>query len=80
MRPPRPSRAEIQEARFQRFLRDLKVYEQQVELEETTDEFLELYQAWIKRREPSMKVAIVSLLFRIHTLNPKFTFDLFFNG
>ncbi|HBQ37725.1 MAG: hypothetical protein A3I71_01015 [Omnitrophica WOR_2 bacterium RIFCSPLOWO2_02_FULL_63_16] len=66
------------EARFRRFLQDLHTYERHMTFETTRDAFLDLYSAWLKTREPWLKIQLVMLAFELHRLNPEFQFDLNF--
>ncbi len=82
-RPGHPQRksitpSELSEARFRRFMRELNTYERQVVFEETLNTFLDLYGAWLKTREPWMKIRVVMLAFELHQLDPKFEFNLAF--
>ena len=72
------SQAEISEARFKRFLRDLNAYEQKLLFDETLDAFLDLYSVWIKTREPALKMRVVLLAFELHRLDPAFECTLAF--
>lgn len=69
---------EVSEARFKRFLQDLRAYEEHAAFDATRDAFLDLYSAWLKTHEPWMKIQVVMLAFELHRLNPEFQFDLTF--
>ena len=72
------NQAEISEARFRRFLRELSSYERKVAFEDTLNTFLDLYSAWLKTREPWLKIRLVMLAFELHQLDPEFEFNLAF--
>ena len=72
------TRADVSEARFKRFSRQLKAYERKVTFDDTLNTFLDLYSAWLKTREPWLKVGVVMLAFELHRLNPEFTCQLAF--
>ena len=69
---------EVSEARFKRFIRDLGVYERQQTFEETLNIFLDLYSAWMKMREPWLKIRLVTLAFELNQLDPTFEVNLAF--
>ena len=77
-RPVSISAAELSDARFRRFLRELNAYEQKLTFEETLDAFLDLYSAWMKTREPWLKIRVVMLAFELHRLDPQFECNLSF--
>lgn len=72
------SQAEVSEARFKRFLRDLSAYERKLTFDETLDAFLDLYSAWMKTRESALKIRVVMLAFELHRLDPAFECNLAF--
>ncbi len=72
------SRAEISEARFKRFVRDLSVYERRMIFDETLNNFLDMYSAWMKTHEPWLKIRLVTLAFELNELDPTFQCDLAF--
>ena len=72
------SRQDVSEARFRRFVRELKAYERKLSADETLNAFLDLYSQWRKTREPMLKVGLVMLAFELNRLDPSFEFDLAF--
>ena len=72
------SRPEVSEARFKRFVRELNAYERRVAFDETLNVFLDLYSAWLKTREPWMKIRVVMLAFELNQLDPAFECNLAF--
>ena len=77
-RPDPVNHDDISEARFKRFLHDLRTYERQVVSQETLDMFLESYSFWMKSHEPWLKLQLVTLAFELHRLDPDFTCTLAF--
>ena len=73
-----PTASELFEARFKRFARELKRYEQHVSFERTLDAFLDLYSNWKKTHAKPIKIRLVMLAFELHRLNPEFRCDLSF--
>jgi hypothetical protein len=73
-----PTAPEVSEARFKRFLKELEAYERKLTFERTLDAFLDLYSAWKKTHEQTMKLRLVMLLFELHRLNREFQCDLSF--
>ena len=71
--------AALAEARFRKFLRDFRAYEQHAAFEMTLDAFLDLYSTWMKRHEPSLKIRLVMLAFELHQLDPAFECTLAFS-
>ena len=69
---------EPSEARFRKFAKELHVYEQKISFDDTMDTFLELYSAWMKTREPWLKLRILMLAFELKRLKPAFTCTLEF--
>ena len=74
-----PTAIEMSEARFRRFLQQLKVYERKLTFERTIDVFLDLYSSWKKTRERELKLRLVMLAFELHRLNHQFQCELFFH-
>jgi len=72
------SHAEVSEARFRRFLRELSAYERKLVFDETLNTFLDLYSAWLKTHEPWLKIRLVMLAFELHRLDPAFECSLSF--
>ena len=72
------TRRDISEARFKRFMRELTAYERKVRFEETLNAFLDVYSAWMKSRDPMLKVRVVMLAFELHRLEPSFECQLAF--
>ena len=70
--------AEMSDARFRRFLRELSAYEHQLAYEETLNAFLDLYSAWMKTHEPWLKIRVVMLAFELHRMDPAFECSLSF--
>ena len=70
-----PSAREVFEARFQRFLREMALYERRVTFEQTLDAFLDLYSAWKKTRASHMKLRLVLLACELHRLDHRFCSD-----
>ncbi len=73
-----PTAPEVFEARFKRFLKDLETYERRLTFERTLDAFLDLYSAWKKSHEESLKLRLVMLVFELHRLDPQFHCDMSF--
>lgn len=73
-----PSTPELFEARFKRFLRELRSYEQQVSFERTMDAFLDLYSSWKKTHSHPLKLRLVMLAFELRRLNDDFRCELTF--
>lgn len=73
-----PNALELSEARFRRFLKDLETYERKASFERTLDAFLDLYSAWKKTHNETLKLRLVLLLFELHRLDHDFQCDLFF--
>ena len=73
-----PTSAELSEARFRRFLKDLEVYERRLTFERTLDSFLDVYSAWRRTHDGPLKLRLVMLLFELHRLNRDFQCDLSF--
>ena len=73
-----PGIAEVSEARFRRFLRDLESYERHFVFERTVDAFLDVYSQWKKTRETGLKLRMVMLLFELHRLDAAFQCDFSF--
>lgn len=73
-----PTSAELSEARFKRFLKDLETYERKLAFERTLDAFLDLYSAWKKTHKRTLKLRLVMLVFELHRLNEDFRCDLSF--
>ena len=69
---------ELFEARFKRFLKELKSCEQQASFERTLDAFLDLYSSWKKTRAQPLKLRLVMLAFELHRLNRDFQCELSF--
>ena len=69
---------EVSEARFKRFVRDFSAYERKETFEETLNIFLDIYSAWMKMREPWMKIRLVTLAFELNRLDPTFEVTLAF--
>ena len=76
--PPSPD-LESAEARFRKFARDFRAYEQHATFEETLDAFLDLYSSWMKHHEPWLKIRLVMLAFELHRLDPSFECTLAFS-
>ena len=72
------SQAELSDARFRRFMRELREYEHHQAYEDAMNAFLDLYSAWLKMREPWLKIRLVMLAFELHRLNPDFECSLSF--
>lgn len=72
------SQAEVSDARFKRFMRDLREYETAQAYEEALNAFLDLYSAWLKMHEPWLKIRLVMLAFELNRLNPAFECSLSF--
>ncbi len=72
------SQAEVSDARFRRFLKDLLEYEHQQAYEDALNAFLDLYSAWLKMHEPWLKIRLVMLAFELNRLNPAFECSLSF--
>ena len=72
------SQAEVSDARFRRFMRDLREYEHRQAYEEAMNAFLDLYSAWLKMHEPWLKIRLVMLAFELNRLNPAFECSLSF--
>ena len=77
-RPMAIAHNEISEARFRRFLRELHAYERRLSYQDTLDTFLDLYSAWMKTREPWLKIRLVMLAFELHRIEPAFVCSLSF--
>lgn len=75
-----PSAADVTEARFKRFLRDLETYERKLEFERTLDSFLDLYSAWKHTHQEPLKLRLVMLAFELHRMDPHFECELTFEG
>ena len=73
-----PSAADVSEARFKRFLRDLETYERKLGYARTMDSFLDLYSAWKHTHQEPLKLRLVMLAFELHRLNHDFQCDLSF--
>ena len=75
---PTLTRAELTDARFKRFMRELAVYERKLTFEETLNAFLDLYSAWMKTHEYQLKIRVVMLAFELHRLDHTFECTLSF--
>jgi hypothetical protein len=73
-----PSAADVSEARFKRFVRDLETYERKLDFQRTLDAFLDLYSSWKKSRDGRLKLRLVMLAFELHRLDGGFQCDLSF--
>lgn len=73
-----PATPELWEARFKRFLRELKTYEQRLSFERTMDAFLDLYSSWKRSHSYPVKLRLVMLAFELRRLNQDFRCDLTF--
>ena len=72
------SQQEISEARFKRFLKEFSTYERKLTFDETLNAFLDVYSAWLKTHEPTLKMRVVMLAFELHRLDPTFQCTLAF--
>ena len=72
------SQVEVSDARFRRFMKELREYDSQQAYEEALNVFLDMYSAWMKMREPWLKIRLVMLAFELHRLNPQFECSLSF--
>lgn len=75
---PAPNAAELSEARFKRFLKDMDVYERKLTFERTLDSFLDLYSQWRRTHDEQVKLRLVMLVFELHRLDSHFECDLSF--
>ncbi len=73
------SAPELLEARFRRFLRDLRTYERHLEFQATMDGFLDLYSSWKKTHDELTKLRLVMLAFELHRLDEGFQCELDFS-
>ena len=72
------SARELSDARFKRFLRDMRAYERKQRYERTLDAFLNIYSTWLRTHEPSLKMRLVLLAFELRRLDSSFSCDLAF--
>ena len=70
--------AELTEARFKRFMRELAVYEHRLTFDDTLNAFLDVYSSWMKTRQSELKIRVVMLAFELHRLDPAFECTLSF--
>ena len=73
-----PTAPEVSEARFRHFLKDFEAYERRLMFQRTLDAFLDLYSAWKKTHEQTLKLRLVMLAFELHRLDHQFACDLSF--
>lgn len=77
-KPTQIGAAEMSDARFRRFLRELSAYENRLAYEDTLNAFLDLYSSWMKTHEPWLKIRVVMLAFELHRMDPAFECSLSF--
>ena len=73
------SQVEVSDARFRRFLKELREYEHRQAYEDALNAFLDLYSAWLKMHEPWLKIRLVMLAFELNRLDPAFECSLSFS-
>lgn len=76
--PRAVTRAELTDARFKRFMRELSTYERKLTFDETLNAFLDVYSHWMKTHQPDLKIRVVMLAFELHRLDPAFECTLSF--
>ncbi len=72
------TRAELTDARFKRFMREMSVYERKLTFDNTLNAFLDVYSTWMKTHQPDLKIRVVMLAFELHRLDPAFECTLSF--
>ena len=69
-----PSTRELADARFLRFLKELAVYERQLEREEQLNAFLDAYSCWRRTHDAAWRAEVERRAQVLHALDAHFSF------